>query len=117
MEHDEDYAQEKDETAVTVVTKHDCEQEGEGNDCETCGVRLAVAGDTISVGNKLRRSDDVVVLEIGRRRKQHFFVLVLAPGVEFNCREILKGTFHRLLHCQGAPDEASQGDVRSISLL
>jgi len=97
MEQNEDCAQEEDQTAVTVVTEHDCEQERESDNREACRVCLTVAGDAISVSDKLRCVDDVVVFEVSRRRIKHFFILVLAPCVEFDCRESLEGAFDGLL--------------------
>jgi hypothetical protein len=102
---------------VTVVAKHDSKEEGESDDSEACGICLPVVGDTIGVGNQLRGGNDVVVLKISGRVEQHFFVFILAPRIEFNCWELLKSTFDGFFHSQGGPNEASEGNVRSISLL
>jgi len=72
---------------VTVITEHYCEQEWEGYDSEGCGVSLLVRRNTVSVGDKLKRSNHIVGLEVGWGHQLVLGTRVTAPCLEFSCLE------------------------------
>ena len=80
---------------MAVVTKHDCEEEGECNDSEHCGVGFTVAGDTVGVCNQLWNINDIIAFKIGGRRVKHGIIFVLAPWIETNLGEFAKSDFYK----------------------
>ena len=60
LEHDHEGGGQEDDEAVTNVTKHDSEQEGESDDGEETRIDFLVSRDTIAVHDRLERLRELV---------------------------------------------------------
>ena len=69
---------------MAVIAEHDRKEEGESHHREDGRICFAVAGHTISVGDQLRHSSDIVGLKVGGWLDIVRFVIVgrCAPRLE-----------------------------------
>mmetsp|Transcript_5955 Transcript_5955/g.13540 ORF Transcript_5955/g.13540 Transcript_5955/m.13540 type:complete len:498 (-) Transcript_5955:39-1532(-) len=112
---DENGCEEGHDGTVTSITEHDTEEEGEGDNSEHSGVVLLVAGNTVSVDNRLEPSGELVVAEerggglLGGHNVEH-------SGHQGTAGLLgtAKSSLHRVNIVGGAPALGDQALVRDI---
>lgn len=92
---------------MAVITVHNREEEGEGNNLEDGGVDFAVGGILVSVDGHLMEKEHVVCLKsCGRHRTQAVLGL---PSCKLSGVEVLELLSDDFLLLSGNPNEANEG--------
>ena len=96
----------KEDSTVAVITVHNREEEGEGNNLEDGRVDFAVGGILVSVDGHLMEKEHVVCLKsCGRHRTQAILGL---PSCKLSGVEVLKLLSDDFLLLSGNPNEANE---------